>query len=113
MKPATDISDFTEALATSAGAHADAPSRFRDYYELTKPRMNFLILATTAVGFYMAPHHTSGAAHWVILLHTLLGTALTAASAAVINQLVERSYDALMPRTKDRPLPAGRITPAE
>jgi protoheme IX farnesyltransferase len=114
MKPASDISEFTEALATTAVARpeVDSPSRLRDYYELTKPRMNFLVLCTTAVGFYMAPKQ-SGTGHWIVLVHTLLGTALTAASAAAINQLIERDHDALMPRTRNRPLPAGRLSPAE
>ena len=113
MKTVTDISTFDlTAAAAQAPAHAHAPSRLRDLYELTKPRMNFLVLCTTAVGFYMAPR-SGPAAHWLVLLHALLGTAMTAASAAVINQLVERDHDALMPRTRDRPLPAGRILPAE
>src|SRR3712207_1123727 len=115
MKPASDITEFTEAMATSGGAvalddigavaathHDDAaPSRLRDFYELTKPRMNFLVVCTTAVGFYMAPH----GGRWTALLHAILGTVMTAASASVLNQLVERSYDALMPRTRNRPLP--------
>jgi protoheme IX farnesyltransferase len=116
MKPASDITEFSQALATggSAGGQIDradlsSPSRVRDFYELTKPRMNFLVVCTTAVGYAMAPHH----GHWTTLLHTILGTALTAASASVLNQLVEREYDALMPRTRNRPLPGGRVTPAE
>ena len=104
MKPAATIADFD--LAAPA-----APSRLRDFYELTKPRMNFLVLCTTAVGFYMAPKSPSS--NPLLLLHTLLGTALTAASAAVINQLIERDFDALMPRTRNRPLPAGRLSPSE
>jgi len=111
MKPASDISEFSEALATAPAAHerATAPSRLRDFYELTKPRMNFLVVCTTAVGYAMAPHH----GHWMTLLHAIIGTALTAASASILNQHVERAYDALMPRTRNRPLPGGRITPAE
>ncbi|MDB5318608.1 MAG: protoheme farnesyltransferase [Phycisphaerales bacterium] len=121
MKPASDITEFSQALATGGGVAATAnaaaqldradetPSRLRDFYELTKPRMNFLVVCTTAVGFAMAPHH----GHWVILVHAIIGTALTAASASVLNQLVERAYDALMPRTRNRPLPGGRITPGE
>jgi protoheme IX farnesyltransferase len=111
MKPAPDISEFSEALATRPALHerAVAPSRLRDFYELTKPRMNFLVVCTTAVGFAMAPHH----GHWMVLLHAIIGTALTAASASVLNQHVERAYDALMPRTRNRPLPGGRITPGE
>jgi protoheme IX farnesyltransferase len=116
MKPAPDIAEFSEALATGGGGVAtydrdlaDAPSRARDFYELTKPRMNLLVVCTTAVGYYMAPH----GGDWLPLLHAILGTALTAASASVLNQLVERDHDALMPRTRNRPLPGGRITPAE
>jgi protoheme IX farnesyltransferase len=85
-------------------------SHLADLFELTKPRMNFLVLVTTFVGFYMA---STGALDWTLLAHLLLGTALTAASAAMLNQLMERQYDALMPRTRNRPLPAGRTTPAE
>jgi protoheme IX farnesyltransferase len=110
MKTATDISTF-DLTAAAAQAPANTPSRLRDLYELTKPRMNFLVLCTTAVGFYMAPK--TAPAQWLVLFHALLGTAMTAASAAVINQLVERDHDALMPRTRDRPLPAGRILPTE
>jgi protoheme IX farnesyltransferase len=111
MKPASDISEFSQALA-AGGARDDvavAPSRLRDFYELTKPRMNFLVVCTTAVGYSMAPHHS----HWTPLLHTILGTAATAGSASVFNQLNEREYDALMPRTRNRPLPGGRVTPNE
>jgi protoheme IX farnesyltransferase len=114
MKPASDITEFSQALATGGATQIDradlsSPSRVRDFYELTKPRMNFLVVCTTAVGYAMAPHH----GHWGTLLHTIVGTALTAASASVLNQLVEREYDALMPRTRNRPLPGGRVTPAE
>ena len=87
-----------------------APSRVVDFYELTKPRMNFLVVITTMVGFCVA---SRGPIEWLLLVHTLLGTAMTAAAASVLNQFIERDYDALMPRTKNRPLPAGRIAPRE
>jgi protoheme IX farnesyltransferase len=83
-----------------------APSKLADYYELTKPRMNFLIVITTTVGFYMA---ATPATPWFRLLHTAIGTLLCASCAAIANQFIERGYDALMPRTKNRPLPAGRL----
>jgi len=112
MKPATDIAEFTQSVALHPTiARPATESRARDLYELTKPRMNFLVLCTTAVGFYMAPK--TGSAQWVTLLHLLFGTALTAASSAVINQLIERDLDALMPRTRNRPLPTGRISMTE
>jgi protoheme IX farnesyltransferase len=85
-------------------------SRLVDYYELTKPRMNFLVVITTAVGYYMAARYTF---EWPRLIHTLIGTLLTASSASVLNQYIERDFDRLMPRTADRPLPAGRLAPAE
>jgi protoheme IX farnesyltransferase len=87
-------------------------SRLRDYYELTKPRMNFLVVVTTMVGYYMSVRFGM-AGHWALLFHTLLGTALTAAGASVLNQYVERDLDTLMPRTANRPLPAGRLNPLE
>src|SRR3954470_9830891 len=96
--------------ATPAARVAARPSRTVDFYELTKPRMNFLVVITTMVGYFMA---SRGEANWPLLLHTLIGTALTAAGASVLNQLIERDFDKLMPRTRNRPLPAGRIAPSE
>ena len=84
--------------------------RAGDYYELTKPRMNFLVVITTMAGYYLA---SRGRFDWIHLLHTMLGTFLTASSAGVLNQVIERRFDALMPRTKNRPLPAKRIAPME
>jgi len=72
--------------------------------------MNFLVLVTTMVGYYMAAR---GSAQWGRFLSTLLGTALTAAGASVLNQVMERRFDALMPRTARRPLPQGRVRPIE
>lgn len=89
-----------------------APSRWADFYDLTKPRMNFLVLVTTLVGFYMAVGEY-GRINWTLLLPTLIGTALCAAGASVLNQFIERDLDRLMPRTRNRPVPAGRIAPAE
>src|SRR5688572_19609059 len=109
----SELMEIESAEATAAvGATAAAPSRWVDFYELTKPRMNFLVLVTTLVGFYMASG-AHGAVNWTLLLPTLIGTALCAAGASVLNQYVERDFDKLMPRTKDRPVPAGRITPNE
>ena len=102
------------AAATGRHADVDAPrSRGVDFYELTKPRMNFLVLVTTLVGFYMAVGGAGGHVRWALLLPTLIGTALCAAGASVLNQFVERDLDKLMPRTRNRPVPAGRIAPGE
>jgi protoheme IX farnesyltransferase len=123
MKPATDISDFPHGaivlppLVDRAARHrspaARHPSRLRDFYELTKPRMNALVVVTTGVGFYAAAPLGTVAGNWSLLLHTLLGTMLTAAGASVLNQYVERDFDTQMPRTAGRPLPGGRIGPTE
>ncbi len=116
MKPATDLTGLTVAPAVATrlrgrAAPADrTPSRATDFYELTKPRLNFLVLVTTFVGYYMA---VGGRGDWAKLLPALLGTALTAAGSGVLNQVIERGPDRLMPRTRNRPLPAGRVSPAE
>lgn len=77
--------------------------------DLVKARLTLLVLLTTCVGFYLGER---GAFNCLLMLHTLLGTALVAAGAAALNQLLERDYDARMRRTADRPLPSGRLQPA-
>lgn len=79
---------------------------------LTKSRLTFLVLLTTWAGFYLGmPSVQLWSPQGILLLHTLLGTALVAASAAALNQLLEIQIDAQMTRTQDRPLPAGRLHP--
>jgi protoheme IX farnesyltransferase len=86
------------------------PQVLRQYYELIKPRIALLIVISTAVGYcYGVGQHFS----LVTLFHALLGTALMAAGSATLNQWYERDLDALMTRTKMRPIPAGTITPAQ
>ena len=110
MKRAPDISTSSGSIILNAPIAARTPSRFADFVSLTKPRMNVLVLATTAVGYYMALPRWSG---WMPLLHLLLGTGMTAAAASVLNQFIEREHDRLMPRTRNRPLPACRIAASE
>ncbi|MBL9121435.1 MAG: protoheme IX farnesyltransferase [Phycisphaerae bacterium] len=74
--------------------------------ELTKARLNGLVLITTGVGYLLAG---LGAIDWMRLAWTMVGTALAAASAAMLNQLAERHRDALMHRTARRPLPQKRV----
>src|SRR5881398_2257905 len=106
MKPPPELSTFAPPSLPATVARTDsAPSRLTDFYELTKPRMNFLVVITTMVGFCMASR--SARIDWLLQLHTVLGTALTAASAAVFNQIIERDADAKMPRTANRPIPTG------
>ncbi|MFB3776917.1 MAG: heme o synthase [Bryobacteraceae bacterium] len=80
----------------------------RPYIELTKPRITWLILMSTGIGFWagMGPVWSLAA-----LFHTVIGTGLLASGTAVLNQWYERDTDARMKRTQGRPLPAGRVTP--
>src|SRR5271166_4661346 len=96
------------SLAAPISIASKKVSRWADFYELIKPRMNLLILGTTTVGYIMA---AQSRADWLRLPHALIGTAFCAAGAAILNQLVERRYDALMPRTAKRPLPTGGVSP--
>jgi protoheme IX farnesyltransferase len=81
-----------------------------DLVELAKPRLNLMVLTTTVVGFHMA---VRASADWRLLPATLMGTAMCAAGASALNQFIERDADALMRRTRNRPLPAGRMRPAD
>jgi protoheme IX farnesyltransferase len=82
-----------------------------DYWTLTKPDVNLLILITTAAGFCLGRPVQSGFPI-LLLVHTLAGTLLVASGTATLNQYVERRFDAQMRRTKRRPLAAGRIEPS-
>ena len=86
------------------------PSLLADYLELTKPRLNFLVVATSAAGYYLG---STGGIDLVAMAEAVAGTTLVAAGAAALNQLYERDTDALMRRTRMRPLPAGRIAPSD
>ncbi len=100
----------TAALAPPhAGRAASLP--WRDYAELTKPRLNTLVLITTAVGFAMGVG-SRPLESVVVLGHTLMGTALCAGAGSVLNQWFERDTDRLMARTARRPLPDRRMNPA-
>jgi protoheme IX farnesyltransferase len=83
---------------------------FRDLVELVKARLTLLVLLTTAVGFYLG---AEGPINFVALLHTVFGTAAAAAGAAALNQWWEYNLDALMQRTRSRPVPAGRMRPRD
>jgi protoheme IX farnesyltransferase len=85
-------------------------ARLADYWTLTKPEVNFLVLVSTLVGFFLA---SRGPLDFGRLLHTLLGTLLVASGTATLNQFLERHSDKHMRRTAHRPLPAGRLAPAE
>jgi heme o synthase len=78
------------------------------FADLVKARLTTLVLLTTLVGFYLG---WRGAMDYALLINALAATALVAAGASALNQLLEREYDAKMRRTQDRPLPSGRLQP--
>src|ERR1700758_5506612 len=82
-------------------------SKLRDYYTLTKPEVNLLILMTTSAGYYLASRSPT---HIVGMVNTLVGTLLVASGTATLNQWYERAWDGQMLRTATRPLPAGRLS---
>src|ERR1700720_3922888 len=80
-----------------------------DYWALTKPEVNFLILITTFAGFYLASAAGPGGFRILPVINTLLGTLLVAGGTGTLNQFLERSFDAQMRRTARRPLASGKL----
>ena len=103
MKAAIIESDQTQVRRSRSGL-------IRDLVELVKARLTLLVLVTTAVGFYLG---AEGPVNFAALLHTVFGTAAAAAGAAALNQWWEYNLDAVMQRTRSRPLPSGRMRPRD
>ncbi|MEA2202659.1 MAG: heme o synthase [Solirubrobacteraceae bacterium] len=101
MKAAIIETDQTEVRSSRSGL-------IRDLVELVKARLTLLVLLTTAVGFYLG---AEGPINFAALLHAVFGTAAAAAGAAALNQWWEHKLDAMMQRTRSRPVPAGRMRP--
>ena len=78
------------------------------FADLVKARLTTLVLLTTLVGFYLG---WRGAMNFALMINALAATALVAAGASALNQLLEREHDAKMRRTQNRPLPSGRLQP--
>jgi len=96
-----------------AAAPEQALASVADYVALTKPRVVFMILIVTAVGFVLGSPGPGAAIDPLLLVSTLLGTALVAGGTLSLNQYMEMDLDARMRRTQRRPLPAGRMAPFE
>src|SRR5580658_8352408 len=92
--------------------HCGRSTLISDYWALTKPEVNFLILITTFVGFYLASASTGRPVSFAGLFNTLLGTLLVASGTGALNQYLERRFDSQMRRTARRPAAAGRLTPS-
>jgi heme o synthase len=100
-----------QAAPFSASAtRTTARSRGADFLALTKPRLNTLVLVTSAAAYFLGDGHRLP---WVHLFHTLVGTALVAGGASALNQHWERDTDRLMRRTRLRPLPDARLLPQD
>ncbi len=100
MKAASELDDIPTLSIE------ESRSPIADFMELTKARLNMMVLITTMIGFVIAVH---GTFDWILLLETMIGTGLCAAGASVFNQAWEYKLDALMNRTSDRPIAAGRM----
>ena len=98
------------AIVDNPTVASSRPNLVSDLAELVKARLTLLVLVTTAVGFYLGAEPPID---YKALFQTVFGTAAAAAGAAALNQWWERRADALMRRTKTRPIPAGRMAPLQ
>jgi protoheme IX farnesyltransferase len=110
VKQAPVLTPATDNLPLTTPVKTGLMRRAADYVALTKPRLNVLVVATSAAGYYLGSRTTPDA---LPMLESVMGTALVAGGAAVLNQLYERDTDRLMRRTRMRPLPDGRVAPAD
>ncbi|HVU87281.1 MAG TPA: heme o synthase [Pirellulales bacterium] len=104
------MSSVTTTTAAVPTSRSRVLVRLRDYVELTKPKIVVMELVTIIVAASVA---SWGQPDWQLLAYALAGTGLVAAGASAWNQWIERKSDARMPRTADRPLPAGRLSGSE
>src|SRR5258708_18467744 len=97
-------------MSTARSTEFTLLNRAGAYVALTKPDVSFLVLMTTAAGFYMG---VRGPVDWLKLVHTVFGTMLIAAGTAAVNHYIERESDRHMRRTASRPLPRCFLEPAQ
>ncbi|MDX6576427.1 MAG: heme o synthase, partial [Blastocatellia bacterium] len=102
--------DLHSDVTAEAVAPPNAKARAAAYVELTKPRITFLIVLTSAAGFCLGAR---GAVNYLTFTHAMIGIALLSSGIATLNQFMERDLDGLMRRTENRPLPSGRLMPFE
>ncbi len=99
-----------EQVSGVSESRRDLATKLASYWKITKPEVNFLVLMSALVGFYLG---STGRLSWALLLNTLLGTFLVASGTATLNEYMERDWDAQMRRTTRRPLPSGKLRPVE
>ncbi len=97
-------------MSTARTTEMTLATRASAYVALTKPDVSFLVLMTTAAGYYMGAR---GAVDWLRLIQTVFATLLIAAGTATLNHYIERDSDRYMRRTASRPLPSGQLQPRE
>jgi protoheme IX farnesyltransferase len=97
-------------MSTAPAVNLTLSARANGYVALTKPDVSFLVLMTTAAGFYMGAH---GPIAWLHMIHVVFGTMLIAGGTAALNHYIERDSDGSMRRTASRPLPSGLLKPRE
>ena len=95
-------------MSTVRSVEPTLASRANAYIALTKPDVSFLVLMTTAAGYYMGAR---GPVNWLHMSHVIFGTLLIAGGTAALNHYVERESDRYMRRTASRPLPSGVLQP--
>ena len=104
----------TTAIEVNSPAEALMPlgakARLSAYVELTKPRITFLIVLTSAAGFCLG---SRGAINYLLFANAMISIGLLSSGIATLNQFIERDLDGLMRRTASRPLPTGRLAPLE
>lgn len=99
----------TPAIAAAVATVDDSPGVLRDYLELAKPEITFLVVISALAGFLLG---SPGDLQWLTLAVTAIGVALTSGGAAMLNHAVEAEWDGRMKRTAGRPIPMGRISQA-
>ncbi len=99
-----------EAAPVPLAATRRPAAMLADYVALTKPRLNGLVVATSAAGYYLGSPEMPAL---LPMVQAVCGTALVAAGSATLNQVLERDTDGLMRRTRMRPLPDGRVAPED
>ncbi len=98
------------SLGASNGEQSGLRDKFSSYVELTKPRITFLIVLTSAAGYFLG---NEAGVNYLGFFHAMYGIALLSSGLATLNQYMERELDLLMRRTASRPLPSGKLAPAE
>ncbi|XOV80123.1 MAG: heme o synthase [Aestuariibacter sp.] len=97
-----------EKVIQSSVENKQNGASWRDYYEMTKPRVVLLLLLTALVGMCLS---VEGALSWQPLIMGMIGIGMLSSSAAVINHVVDRKIDSKMARTYNRPVPKGKVSP--